>query len=174
MIARHLTRVSLTAALTTFAFTSSAWAKAGERSFSQTYPIASALCTSIANHTNHHRRLEKNAAQVKTACTILEEAFNKSHAAVVAAQSSFTTELAADKAAISSACPIPRTDRKLCRSTRRQERQTIHALRRQHLAAVHYYYTSVEAARRTFWATIRALPEGSSIPADEPIVPQPE
>ena len=156
----------------TLAFAGVAGAKAGERTYQQTYPVASQLCANVAAG-GGPKRLRPHATQVLVDCTTLQNGFNAAQSAVLAAQASFTSGLAADQAAIAAVCTPPVADRPLCRRTRRSERLAITALRGEHHAAVRLYYRTIEANRRAFWAAIRGLPGGANIPADTPIQQQP-
>jgi hypothetical protein len=109
------------------------------------------------------------AAQVLADCATLSSGFTAAQGAVLAAQASFATGLAADRAAIAAACTPPVKNRPLCRSTRASEHAAIVKLRREHTAALHLYYSTIEANRHTFWAAIHSLPGGRGIHADQPI-----
>lgn len=170
MVHRVLMHTSAIAIVATLGFTGLASAKAGDRSFEQTYPYASALCTK-ANNGTLPPRLRASSAQVKNACATLRGGFLPLRANVQAANIALTTGVANDRAAIKAAC-VKGADRATCRQTRRQERLAIQSLRAQHRAAVRLYYTSVEANRRTFWSTIRSLRGGSTVTPDRPIAPQ--
>jgi hypothetical protein len=153
------------------AFAGVADAKAGERTYQQTYPVASKLCANIAAGAGP-KRLRPYSTQVLADCTTLQNGFNGAQSAVLAATSSFESGRTADRAAIAAVCTPPVTNHPLCRTTRRSEWLAITALRREHVAAVRLYYRTIEANRRAFWAAIKTLPGGSSIPADTPIPPQ--
>jgi hypothetical protein len=155
----------------TLAVTGSAGAKAGDRTFEQTYPFASRLCAHVQAGKGP-QRLRPFAAQVLADCTTLSSGFTAAQSAVLAAQASFASGLAADRAAIAAVCTPPVKNRPLCRRTRRSEHAAIVALRREHTAALHLYYTTIEANRRAFWAAIRSLPTGKTIHADLPIPEQ--
>ena len=152
----------------TLAITGTAGAKAGDRSYQQTYPFASRLCAHVAAGKGPIH-LRPVAAQVLADCATLKSGFTAAQSAVLAAQASFASGLAADRAAIAAACTPPVKNRPLCRSTRRSEHAAIVALRREHTAAVHLYYKTIEANRRAFWAAIRSLPGGKGVPVDRPI-----
>jgi len=152
----------------TLAVTGSAGAKAGERTFQQTYPFASRLCAHVqAGRGPIH--LRPFSAQVLADCATLNSGFTAAQSAVLGAQTSFASGLAAHKAAIAAACTPPVKHPSLCRRTRRSQHAAIVALRREHRAAVRLYYTTIEANRRAFWAAIRSLPGGRGIPVDRPI-----
>jgi hypothetical protein len=153
------------------AITGAAGAKAGERTFQQTYPVASQLCAKVAAGKGP-KRLRPFAGQVAADCATLSSGFTAAQSAVLAAQASFASGLAADRAAIAAVCTPPVKNHPLCRSTRRSEHAAIVALRREHTAAVRLYYTTVEATRHAFWAAIHSLPGGRGIPTDRPIPQQ--
>ena len=148
----------------------SAGAVAGNRSFTQTYPYASALCAKAQAGTLP-KKLAPQRAQVTTACTTLQSSFTQDQSTVQAAQTSFQSGVAAARAARKAACAPPRQQPK-CRDARITAQSQLRTLRVNHRAAVRTYSISVEAARRTFWSTIRSLRGGSSVPADQPIAPQ--
>lgn len=145
-------------------------AKAGDRSFAQTYPYASALCAKVAAG-NTPPKLEASAAQVSQACMKLQSAFGSLQTAALAANAQLQSGIKNERSTMRQAC-MPGAVRTQCRAARRNGRLMIASLRRQHRAAVRLYYTSIEANRRTFWATIRALRGGKSITPDQPIAPQ--
>jgi hypothetical protein len=159
--------VVVTAALL---FPGLASAKAGDKSFAQTYPYASALCAKVAAGQTPPK-LKGSDAKVGQACATLQNAFGPLQAAVQAANSQLQSGIRSERAIIKQAC-LPGAVRAKCRAARRNGRLVIASLRRQHRAAVRLYYTSIEANRRTFWATIRALRGGATITPDRPITPQ--
>jgi hypothetical protein len=152
----------------TLATTATAGAKAGDRTYQQTYPFAARLCAHVQAGKGPVR-LRPEAARVLADCATLSSGFTAARSAVLAAQASFASGLAADRAAIAAACTPPVKKRPLCESTRRSEHAAIVALRRQHTAALHLYYRTIEANRHAFWAAIRSLPGGRGIRADRPI-----
>jgi hypothetical protein len=155
----------------TLAIAGTAGAKAGEHTYQQTYPFASRLCAHVvAGKGPIH--LRPSAAKVLADCASLKSGFTAAQSAVVAAQATFASGLAADRAAIAAVCTPPVKNRPLCRSTRSSEHAAIVTLRRQHTAALHLYYRTIEVNRHAFWAAIRSLPGGRGIPADRPIPQQ--
>lgn len=160
--ARRVCAVTATAAL---GLTGIASAKAGDRTFAQTYPYASALCAKAGAGTLP-RRLRASAAQVQAACNTLQSGFGPLQSAVAQAQTTFQAGVAADRAKVQAACR-PRTPS--CRSTRIEVRADLRNLRAAHRLAVRTYYVGVESNRRTFWATIRSLRGGRSVKSDQPI-----
>jgi hypothetical protein len=155
----------------TLAFAGVASAKAGERTFPETYPRASQLCANIAAGAGP-KRLRPYAKLIATDCTTLQNEFTAAQSVVLAARTSLESGVTADKAAIAAVCTPPVANRAVCRSTRKSERLAIRGLRVEHVAAVHLYYRTIEANRRTFWAEIHALPGSASLPSDTPIPPQ--
>jgi hypothetical protein len=148
-----------------------AQAKAGDKTYQQTYPHASTLCADVSAG-GGPKRLRTVTAQVLADCSTLQSGFGAAQSAVLTAQSSFAGGLRADRAAVAAACTPPVTDRALCRRTRRDERRAMNALRHEHRAAVRLYYRTVEANRRAFWTAVHLLPGGAGIPADAPIPQQ--
>jgi hypothetical protein len=168
MTASVLTRAGVAATLATLAVSGVASAKAGDKTFEQTYPRASQLCTNVAQGQGP-KRLRPHAAQVAAACAKLRATFDPASAQVKQAQSDFAAGVASARARIQAACAPLVKDRATCRQTRRAERGVIASLRRQHKAAVRAYRTTIEAGRRTFWSTIRLLAGGRAAPEDGPI-----
>ena len=113
------------------------------------------------------------AAEVLADCKTLDSGFTAAQGAVQAAQGSFTSALASDRAAIAAVCTPPVANRALCRRTRRVERAAIRALRREHRAAVRLYYATIEAEPAAPSGPRYALcTGGTTVPADAPIAPQ--
>jgi hypothetical protein len=152
----------------TLAITATAGAKAGQLTYQQTYPFAARLCAHVQAGKGPVR-LRPDAAKVLADCATLNSGFTAARSAVLAAQTSFANGLAADNAAIAAACTPPVKNRPLCRSTRASEHAAIVQLRREHTAALHLYYSTIEANRHTFWAAIHSLPGGRGVRADRPI-----
>ena len=160
-----ITRIAIAAVLATLGITGVASAKAGHRTFQQTYPYASALCDKATAGTLP-KRLAPQSAQVKVACKMLLSAFGPLQTTVQAAEAKYASDLATVKASIKLACA---KKGKACRTARiegRAQKRNLRALR--HLA-VKTYYVNIEANRRTFWATIRSLRGGKEIKPDRPI-----
>jgi hypothetical protein len=158
---------SITAALV-LPSAASAGNKAGELTYQQTFPVASKLCTDVAAGKKKH--LIPVTTQVLAACETLNTNFTTAQTAVVAARTTLKADIAADRALIKAACP-PATKllRPACTSARHTEQAAISVLRAELLAAVHGYYKTIEADRRAFWATIKALRPARHIAADKPI-----
>src|SRR5436190_11243604 len=115
----RLTTLFLTAAL---AVPGVAVAKPGDRDFGQTFPIASQLCQSVADG-HVPKRLQGSEAQVTSACSTLQSAYD---AAVAAAPNADAAKQAvADaRSAVQAAC-LQTDDRSGCRAAIQQARSTM-------------------------------------------------
>jgi hypothetical protein len=146
---------STTVALALPAF-AGATVHAGERSFPQTFPVASHLCTEVAAGKRKH--LASVSAAVAADCATLQSNFTAAQTAVVTTRTTIRAQIAADKSTIAAACPKPTNNvQPACLNTRHAQNIAIAALRSQMLAAVHLYYKTIESDRRAFWAEIKAL-----------------
>jgi hypothetical protein len=140
----------------------------GTRGFQRTYPHASRLCAKVANgHTP--KRLAASTTQVAGACAQLKSSFT-------AAQNTYTTTVAPLKQQARDTVKAARAtirqaranhDRASARATRHDARATLRALRKQVREAARAYHVSVDAARKTFWSTVRALRGGTSVTPDK-------
>jgi hypothetical protein len=142
--------------------------KAGEKTFQQTYPLASKICASVAAGTES-KHLKRFATQILVDCTALQSAFTAAQTTVLAARTTLTAQITADRAAVTTACPTPKDTAAACLQTRSQQSKAIAALRFQRLLAVRHYYKTVEANRHAFWKAFRALPGEGHVRADQPI-----
>jgi len=145
-------------------------AKPGQRSFNQTFPVASRLCANIARGAGP-AKLRADAAQIKTLCAALLSSFTNAQSTYFSTVTPLRQEIIAVNAKTRMACatrPSP-----TCKMTRQADRATIRGIRVQVRAAGTTYRTSIETARRTFWAAIHALRGGVKITADTgtPIAP---
>jgi hypothetical protein len=162
--------VALAATTALLATPAMATVKAGERSFQQTYPVASRVCTEVVAGKRKH--LQHSRAQVLADCALLESNFLAAQSTVLAARASITAAIVADRAAITTACPPPSAGLPACESTRSSEQLAIKALRLQQVQAAHSFYLAIEANRRHFWSAIRALPFERHLHGDSPIAQQ--
>ncbi|HEX4107179.1 MAG TPA: hypothetical protein VHX88_03550 [Solirubrobacteraceae bacterium] len=142
-------------------------AKAGSKSFAQTYPRANHLCTRTEAG-NPPTKLAGETAQVDADCTALTNSFNSAVTAVQGAQSTYATGLQNALMAKDTACAPPATEL-ACREAKITYRAAVRTLKANHRDAVRMYYISAEAGRRTFWAEIHGLRGGASITPDTPI-----
>ena len=161
------TAITATVAALALPAIASATTRAGDKTFQQTYPVASRLCTEVAAGKRPH--LKSVATTVLADCAALQTNFTTAQTAVVTARTTLRAQIAADAHAIALACPKPHDGTPSCLSTRHTQHAAISALRAQLLAAVHVYYKAVETNRRAFWAAIKALRPARHFAADKPI-----
>lgn len=167
---RPLGVVALTASAALLAIPSAASAWAGDRTYQETYPVASKLCTEVA--AGKRRRLQRFAPRVLGDCAVLQSGFTLAQTEVLAARATLGGAIAVDRAAIVAACPPPMIGHPPCENTRDAQTRAIVALRRQQIHAARRYFRVIEAHRRTFWNEIQALPGERHLRADLPIAEQ--
>jgi hypothetical protein len=166
--ARLLGAVAVSATAVSLASPAAAGARAGDKTFQQTYPVASKLCAKVAAGTER-KRLKRFATQVMADCTALQNTFNTATATVLAARTTLSAQIAADRSIVTAACPKPNNQPPACLQTRAQDDPTIQALRLRLVHAVRHFYRTIEAGRDRFWNAIRALPGERRIREDDPI-----
>ncbi len=146
----------------------------GHRGFNHTYPVASGLCNHVANGKTP-KRLAGQADKVVAACTALNKSFTD-------AQNAYTTTVAPLKQqatdaikALRATCQQARVDKNhaACKAARESTRATLKGLRTQVRDAGKAYHTAVDAARKTFWDTIKALRGGTNVAPDKKVGPGP-
>lgn len=138
----------------------SALARAGDRTFADTYPVASALCVRAAAHPAAlGPKLEPNAAAVVAACQTLDNPFLTIVSTVDAAEATLLNTISAQKLLVASACPrpVPASEKAACEAARATAHTTDTNARTTEQAAVTAFHTSIEANRTTFWSTIGSL-----------------
>jgi hypothetical protein len=138
----------------------SALARAGDRTFTDTYPVASALCLKAAAHpATLGVKLQPNSAVVVTACQKLNNAFLPLVSTVDAAEATLLNTIAAQKLLVATACPrpVPTSQKAACLTARSTAQTTDTAARSTKQAAVTAFHTAIEANRTTFWSTISSL-----------------
>jgi hypothetical protein len=140
----------------TLTMTTSAFARAGDRPFAQTYPVASVLCVK-AHAGTLGPKLQPQAAAVITACDTLENAYGPLVSTVDAAESTYLSVVSTQKGLVTAACPMPVTNQSACAAARATAKSTIAAARMTEHTAATAYRTAIEANRTTFWNTIGAL-----------------
>jgi hypothetical protein len=159
------------ALIATLAFTASAMALPGSKTFEQTYPFASALCAKASAGTLN-KKLEASKTEVLEACTTLQSPFAGLQATVTADESQYSATVAAEKTLVMNACDIhPKTVDQHLVCDRTRARKLIvdgNALLTRH-DAVRLYISTLETNRITFWSTIHGLRGGAGIKADPPI-----
>jgi hypothetical protein len=153
------------------AIPSAAGAKAGDRTFQQTYPVASRVCENVA--AGKSKRLKRFTPQVLADCAALQSGFTAAQSTVLATRAAIASAIAADRTTIAVACPPPLAGRPACEQTRHAETLAITALRRQQVHAARRFYRTVEANRLRFWKAIRALPGERNVREDAPIAELP-
>jgi hypothetical protein len=156
------------AAAATFGISGVAGATAGQKSFTQTFPLASHVCAATAEGKGP-KRMRASAASVLVDCATLQGNFTADRTAVVSAVSSITQARANERAAITASCAGALAHKPSCAHARSKHVKALVQLARQRHQAVHTYYHSVEAARRAFWTAIRALPGGAALREDPPV-----
>jgi hypothetical protein len=149
-------------------------ARPGKRGFNRTYPHASRLCEKVANgHTP--KRLASSTDKVSEACATLKTSFTT-------AQNDYNTAVGPLKQrginllkALRATCEQARADgdQPKCRLARQEARATLKGLAGSVREAAKAYHAAVNAARKTFWTTIKALKGGSTVAADKTVGPDP-
>jgi len=140
---------------------SSALARAGDRTVDETYPVATAVCAK-AHANTLPPRLAPQAAAVIGACATLENAFRPLVANVDAAEAQYLATASAQKGLVAAACTRPVSDHAACLSARTSARASIITARGTKQAAVVTFHTMVQGNRNAFWSTIGALRGTSS------------
>ncbi|HVC85093.1 MAG TPA: hypothetical protein VNC12_07550 [Solirubrobacteraceae bacterium] len=138
----------------------SALARAGDRTFAETYPAATALCLRATAHpATLGRKLEPQAAAVIAACQTLDNAFLPLVSTVDAAEAALLNTIAAQKLLVATACPrpVPTSEKAACQTARATAHTTDAAARSTRQTAVTAFHTAIEANRTTFWSTISSL-----------------
>jgi hypothetical protein len=161
---RLLGVVAVTASAAFLAIPSAASAKAGDRSFQETYPLASKLCTEVV--AGKRKRFQRFAPRVLADCARLQTGFTAAQSEVLAARATLGSAIAVDRAAVVAACPAPLVGHPPCERVRDSEHPLIVALRRQLVDASRRYWRVVEAHRMVFWRAIHAIPGARHLPAD--------
>jgi hypothetical protein len=164
-------RVVAAAVALTLALSGVASANAGKRTFQQTYPLASKLCANVEAGKGP-KRLRKSSAQVLADCGALQTSFTAARTAVLSTFASIASARATERASVNTACAGKLAHRASCEHARKKSRSVFDALNREHIHAARAYFAAAEAARRTFWTSIHALPGGADVHADAKIPEQ--
>jgi hypothetical protein len=138
-------------------------ARPGQRSFDQTYPIASKLCTNVAAG-GGPIALRPDAAQVAALCGTLKTSFNGAQGTYFATVTPLKEQADGLVAQTRAACATRPSA--ICKSTRKANRVTLEGLRSQVRTAGTTYRATVEAGRTAFWNAIHGLRGGAAITAD--------
>ncbi len=147
---------------------------AGEKTLTQTYPVATALCAKVSAGAEG-RHLKRFATQVLADCSALQTNFTEAQSTVLAARAAIASQQATYRSAIVLACPnTGKPALAACRHTRRVDARALEILSREHHRVVRRYYLTIESGRLHFWHAIRALPGEHHVRTDAPIpVPPP-
>lgn len=164
----HIARTAgLVSALALLALPGVASAAPGSRSFQQTYPVASHLCSEATLP----KSLQGEQSQVSSDCTTLQNSYNAAVTAGQSAETSFAAAVQAAKSAAQAACtptPTTATGRQACRQALAKARQEVASQRVGLRLALRQFHLSIEQARVTFWTAIHNLRGGANIPGDTP------
>ena len=114
---RQLLAVVGTVALASLFASSSALARAGDRTVDQTYPVATALCAR-AHAGTLPAKLASQTTAVIAACDTLENPFPLLVSTVDAAESTFAGVASTQSSAVASACTRPVTNHAACVTAR--------------------------------------------------------
>jgi hypothetical protein len=168
----HLLRALVVTGCLGLCAATTAVASPGSRTFPQTYPIASHLCSEVSSG-QLPKGLQASSAQLAQACSTLQSAFGQAQSTVMAADSQLSAALQADRAHVQSVCRQARQApaRGVCQQAHQAFIAQAQALHAQMKSANQQYYAAVEAARKTFWSTVHSLRGGRHIVGDAPIKP---
>jgi len=144
------------ALLASLALSSSALARAGDRTVEQTYPVATALCVGAHAGTLPPKLAPQSAAVIR-ACDTLINAFAPLQSTVDAAEATFLTTVSQQQDLVAAACKRPVSDHAACVAARETKHTTITNAANTRLSAAMTYRQSIEANRTTFWSTIQSL-----------------
>ncbi len=133
-----------------------AFARAGDRTAAETYPVASGLCVKAHNDVLPIK-LASRKTSVLAACVTLLNAYGPLVATVDAAQSTLLGTLSTQKGFVGVACTKPVASVTACHKARATALSVDTAARRTEIAAVAQFHASVEANRSTFWTTLQSL-----------------
>jgi hypothetical protein len=139
------------------AATPAAFARAGDRTMVETYPVATALCAKARTGDALPPRLASARAGVVLACNTLENAFGPLVSTGDAAEAAYLTTVSSQRSIVAAACARPVADVAACRAARITKRGADAAALLTRRAAVDVFRNSIRANRDTFWAAIRAL-----------------
>lgn len=136
--------------------TSSALARAGDRTVDETYPVATAVCVKAHAGTLPPKLVGQQTA-VLSACDTLENAFPPLVATVDAAEAQYLSVVSTQKGLASAACTRPVSDHAACVQARLSAHSAVIAAHGTARDAVVAFHTAVEANRNTFWSTLQSL-----------------
>jgi hypothetical protein len=145
-------------------------ARPGQRSFDQTYPVASRLCTKIAAGRGP-AKLRPDASQVDGLCGTLKTSFTTAQGTYFATVTPLKEQATALVTATREACATRPSA--TCRTTREENAAALKGLRAKVAAAGKTYRASIESARQTFWSAVHSLRGGAAITPDSGTPPTP-
>lgn len=143
--------------------------------FATTFPKASALCTK-ADKGKLPKKLKPSKAKVRKACTKLKQSYSSAHTTFTTVVTPLRQQARDVVTQQRKTCLEARRLRNtaLCRQAQIDARAKLAGLRQQMAAAASVAQKAYEAARKTFWATIKKLKGGAGIPADPSITNPPD
>jgi hypothetical protein len=150
-------------ALALLVLPAAASARPGQRSFNQTFPVASRLCTNVAAGAGPSK-LRPSKTQVAALCSTLGTSFTTAQTTYFNTVTPIKQQVVALRAQVHEACAMRPSS--ACKTARQQARTTLAGLRAQVRAAASTYRTSIQTARHTFWNAIHALRGGAGLTAD--------
>lgn len=166
-MSRITRRAGIASALILLALPGVASAAPGSRSFQQTYPVASQLCSEATLP----KSLQGEQSQVSSDCATLQSSYSAAVAAGQSAEASFAAAVQAARSAAQAACtPAPTTvaGQLACTRARLKAAREVAAQRVGLRLALRQFHLSIEQARVTFWTAIHQLRGGASTPGDTP------
>jgi hypothetical protein len=137
-------------------FAAGASARAGDHTFDQTYPVASAVCVKAHDNTLPPR-LTASDTQVIAACDMLANAFGPLVSTVDAAESAYLSTVSTERNDVATPCAKPVVNRTACFDARQAAHSTDATAASTRIAAVATFHSAVEANRATFWTTLAGL-----------------
>jgi hypothetical protein len=166
-MSRFTSRLASATMITTVAFTGVASATPGHRPYAKTFPHASHLCKVVAAG-HAPKKLKGQEAKVLQSCSTLQSSYDSAAGTALNAQATFKSQRATALAQAKATCQAPATTKPMCLAAKKSARQTIKSDRMTLTSAYKTYHSSIEAARKAFWGSIKTLRGGSSVTPDAP------
>lgn len=138
-------------------------ARPGSRTFNQTFPIASGLCTNIAAGRGP-AKLRADASQIAGLCGSLRTSYLNAQNTYFATVTPLKTQATALVTATRQACATRPSA--ICKSTRQTNRPILRGLRAQVRVAGVTYRSTIETARKVFWSQIHTLRGAATLKPD--------
>lgn len=145
-------------------------ARPGARSFNQTFPIASRLCTNIAAG-HGPAKLRQDASQIAGLCGSLKTSYLNAQSTYFSTVTPLKAQATGLVTAVRQACATRPSA--ICKSTRKTDRPILKGLRAQVRAAGATYRATIETARKAFWSQIHTLRGAATLKPDTgtPVAP---